>query len=110
MSDARISRREAAKRFFLASAAIAAPGWLATACSKEGGALTCTDAKGLTADETKMRTETLAYVEKSTDPAKTCKACALYKAAAEGQCGSCQLVKGPINPAGTCKSFAPKPT
>lgn len=104
MND-RMNRRDAAKRFFLASAALAAPGWVLTACG--GGELTCTDTKGLSPEDVQMRS-TLAYSDKATDAAKTCEKCQLYKPGAEKQCGGCNVLKGPIHPQGTCKSFAPK--
>ena len=69
--------------------------------------LVCTDTSGLTAEEAAVRT-TLAYVDKSPDPSKPCSGCALYKPAGEGQCGGCQVMKGPIHPEGTCKSWVKK--
>jgi hypothetical protein len=102
-----ISRREAGRRFFLTSATLLAPAWL-LACGKKE--LACVETTGLTADEIAVRTTTLAYVDKSPDPNKTCVKCQLYKPAAEGSCGACTVLKGPINPAGSCKSFAPKVT
>jgi hypothetical protein len=105
MGDTRMSRREAARQFFLMSAAIAVPGWLATACSKKE--LSCEDVSGLSADDKATRT-TNAYVDKAPDAVKTCAKCQLYKPGPEGQCAGCQLVKGPINPNGYCKSFVAK--
>ena len=70
---------------------------------------TCTDTSGLTEAEVTMRTQ-LQYVDESPDPEKLCSNCALYTAApAEGQCGGCTVVKGPIHPDGYCTSWAPKP-
>jgi hypothetical protein len=105
MGENRISRREAARQFFLMSAAIAAPTWLATACGKKE--FVCTDTAGLTPVEVTTRTQTLAYADKSAEPAKTCAKCQLFKPAGDG-CGTCTVIKGPINPGGSCKSFAPK--
>lgn len=96
-----IDRREALIGF---AAALIAPASL-LACGKK--ALVCTDTAGLSADESTART-TLGYVDQSTDPAKPCSGCQLYKAAGEGQCGGCGILKGPINPAGTCKSWVKK--
>ncbi len=107
MESPRISRRDAGRRFFLASATLLAPAWL-VACGKKE--LTCVDTIGLTPDEQAARLNTLAYVDKSPDPAKTCLKCQQYKPAAEGQCGACTVLKGPVNPAGNCKSFAVKVT
>jgi hypothetical protein len=70
---------------------------------------TCTDTSGLTEAEVTMRTQ-LQYVDESPDPAKVCSGCALFVApAAGGQCGTCQVVKGPIHPDGYCTSWAQKP-
>jgi High potential iron-sulfur protein len=107
MSSSTISRREAGKRLFLASATLLVPTWLATACSKKE--LACTDVSRLTPDESAMRT-TLAYLDAATDPSKKCSACQLFKPGQDGQCGACTVLKGPINPNGGCKSFAPKVT
>lgn len=107
MGDTRMSRREAARQFFLMSAAIAVPGWLATACGKKEQELSCTDTTGLSADDVATRT-TNAYVDKATDATKTCAKCQLFKPGPEGKCAGCQLVKGPINPNGYCKSFVAK--
>jgi len=106
MTDARISRRDAARRLLLASTALAVPGWLAGCGKKE---LACTDTGSITTDEANARTQVLQYVDHSMDPYKTCSGCQLFKPAAEGQCGACQVVKGPINPLGSCKSWVKKP-
>jgi len=107
MKDDTINRREAVRRFFLASAALAVPGWVALGCKSES--LSCASTAGLSADELKNRTETLAYTDASPDPSKLCEKCQLFTSGGEGQCGTCKLVKGPINPKGTCKTFVPKP-
>lgn len=85
-------------------ATLLAPSALLAGCKKT---LVCTDTTGLSADEIAARTA-LAYVDVSPDPAKPCSTCALYKPAGEGQCGGCQIIKGPIAPAGTCKSWVKK--
>jgi hypothetical protein len=105
MTHARISRRDAARRLLLSSTALALPTWL-VGCKKE---LACTDTSGLTPDEANARTQVMAYVDRSMDASKTCGGCQLFKPAGEGQCGACQVVKGPINPLGNCKSWVKKP-
>jgi hypothetical protein len=81
----------------------------ALGCSKKSAPLSCTDTTGLAAADLQARTA-LAYEDASTDPTKTCTKCLQYNAApAEGSCGTCKVVKGPINPNGSCKAFAPKP-
>ncbi len=68
----------------------------------------CTDLTGLTDAEIKMR-ETLQYVGKSPYPDKRCDNCQFWIPAAEGEvCGGCKILKGPINAAGHCTSWAAK--
>ena len=99
----RLGRRAAIEGLIgIGALSIGAP--LLAACSSE---LTCSDISDLSADDIKTRT-TNAYVDKSADPAKLCSGCKLYKPAGEKQCGGCQLVKGPINPKGNCKSWSAK--
>jgi hypothetical protein len=100
------------RRSFLARAAAlgavaVAGGALATGCTSGGGALTCTDTTGLAEADIAGRTA-LGYVDQSTDAAKNCLNCQLYTPAAEGQCGACSVVKGPIHPQGYCTAWAEK--
>ena len=83
----------------------------AVACSKSTpAALVCTDTSSLAPADVAIRTS-LAYVDTSTEPGKTCTTCQQFIApAAAGACGTCKVVKGPINPGGYCKSFVPKTT
>ena len=68
----------------------------------------CDDISGLSPEDAKVRTEAAAYTEVSMDPTKHCKDCAQYVGPPSGGCGTCKVVKGPINPGGSCKLFAPK--
>ena len=106
-----LGRRDAVRHLAIFAAAAVAPAWLATGCKGGDGAkaLACTDTTGLTPDEVNMRTN-LGYVEKGSDPAKQCTKCNFFKAGAPDACGSCTLIKGPINPSGNCKSFVVKAT
>lgn len=80
----------------------------APACKKVHAAFACTDTSGLSFDETNAR-KTLAYVDSSVDPKRTCVQCVQWVAAKEdGTCGGCKVLKGPVHPDGTCKSFAAK--
>lgn len=97
----RIDRREA---FVGMATVLIAPSAL-LGCGKK--ALSCTDTAGLSADEVNART-VLGYVDASGNPAKPCSTCQLYKPSAPDQCGGCQIMKGPVNPAGSCKSWAKK--
>ena len=79
-------------------------------CGKGKRALSCTDTSALTPADVQLRT-TLAYVDVSTDPNKTCTQCQQFIASpSPDACGTCKVVKGPINPKGNCKSFVVKPT
>lgn len=76
------------------------------ACGKKE--LSCADEGGLSADDVANR-KSLVYVDKTNDLSRACDKCVLYKAAAPNSCGGCTLVKGPINPQGSCSAFSPKP-
>lgn len=82
---------------------------LASGCRKGGGSnLVCTDVSKLSEAEKAARTS-LKYVDKSTEAGKSCSNCQLYKPAAQATvCGACTVLKGPINPAGHCASWAKK--
>ena len=101
MTKDKLSRREAMRGL-----AILAAGSALIACKKD---LSCVDTTGLSPEETATRT-TLEYVDKTPNAAKACDGCQLYKPAAPGACGGCTVVKGPINPKGTCKSWVQKQT
>ncbi len=99
------------RRVFLVRGATlgAAVGVTVTAlgCGGDEG-LNCNDTSGLTPPEQATRSN-LGYVEASPHgAAKNCLNCNFYTAAGENQCGSCTLVKGSINPAGYCNSWAEK--
>jgi hypothetical protein len=100
-----LSRREYLAKSLLFGVG-AALGLIHTACgSDRRKAFTCTDTTGLTPEELKTR-EALAYVDRTTDPNKTCSNCQLFEPAAEKQtCGGCTLVRGPFHPQGYCNSW-----
>jgi hypothetical protein len=93
----------------------AVPGVLSQACSGGGdggggGGLDCTDVSGLAPADVQMRTSQQ-YVEASTHGAQTCATCNFYQAPAQaGGCGTCQVIRGPINPAGYCNLFVARPS
>jgi hypothetical protein len=101
-----MARREALRHLAIFSAAAVVPGFLTSACSKK---LSCEDVSGLSPAELAMRRDTAAYAEASTDPAKKCSGCAQYEPKGADACGGCKVVKGPINPEGTCKLWVAKP-
>jgi len=78
---------------------------LASGCSKGPK---CDETGNLSADDVKLRTEVAGYAEVSTDPAKHCSACVQFTSAGKDSCGTCKVVKGPINPGGSCKLFVLK--
>lgn len=106
-----LSRRSFLRQSITVSALGIGAGLVLTACGKKsegGGATGCNDTSGLAEADKAMRT-TNAYVEAAADPAKACDKCQLYVAAAAGAaCGGCNVIKGPINPKGSCNLFAPK--
>lgn len=111
MSDPMMTSR---RSFLGKSLAVLASGAALAACGKKEApgpkALSCNDTTGLPPADLQMRT-TLGYVDASVQPGKQCGGCQLYKAApADGQCGACTVVKGPIHPAGYCNSWMAKAT
>lgn len=104
MENSKLSRRQ----FFVVGGA-AAVGVVVlggAGCSK-GGGVTCTDTAGLSEQEVATRNQ-LVYLDKAEDPNKTCDACRLFQPKGANQCGGCTVVKGPINPKGSCKAWAQK--
>ncbi len=111
------------KRSLVVVGAAASSGTILAACSESGGGesagsaapaepaapagLNCTDTTGVDPAAVQMRT-TLHYAETTADAARKCVDCALYTVGAAGACGGCAVIQGPINPDGTCDSFAPK--
>ena len=80
----------------------------ATGCSK--APLICTDTTGISPSDLTIRTS-LAYVDVSTEATKSCATCQQFLPnATPNTCGTCKVLKGPINPKGYCKSFVAKPT
>lgn len=107
--DTKISRRDVLTNA-AALGAFAAFG-ASAACSKSPAALNCTDISGLSPADVTVRTS-LAYMDVSTEVGKSCTNCQQFNPPPAGAnvCGSCKVVKGPINPKGYCKSFVAKPT
>jgi hypothetical protein len=65
----------------------------------------CTDVSQLTEAELTMRNQ-LKYVGHSEVEGQRCDNCQLYtKPEGGAPCGGCQIIKGPINPAGHCTSW-----
>jgi hypothetical protein len=103
--DEKISRRDALQRS-------AAFGLLATlgagACGKsEPRRLSCTDTTSLSAGDAQVRVS-LGYVDQSMEPGKSCSGCQQFLVGPPNGCGTCKVLRGPINPVGYCKSFVAK--
>ena len=70
----------------------------------------CSDLSGLSDAEKETR-ELYRYVADSPHEDKKCHICNYFiPPAAQAKCGTCQIVKGPINPDGYCTSFVKKIT
>jgi hypothetical protein len=110
--DAKMTRREMVKRSLFLGAATAAlgagalgGGLLGSGCG--GGELNCNNTAGLSSEDIATRTSNQ-YVERTMDAGKKCSGCNFYQGPAEGACGQCTVVKGPINPGGYCRLWVPK--
>jgi len=105
--DDKLSRRDVLQR----SAALGTLAILGgSACKNQPAPLACTDTTSLALADVQVR-QTLAYVDASPDPNKTCTNCQQFVAnPAVNACGTCKILKGPINPKGNCKSWVAKPT
>lgn len=102
MATKAFSRRELLSSTFRVSALVMLSG-----CSKKK-AFSCSSVDGLAAEDVLPRNK-LAYSDVAADPAKTCDACQQFVPAANGDgCGGCKIMKGPIHPGGSCRSFARK--
>lgn len=109
MSDSTVSRRD----FLMRCAALGAAGSVLSACggdsSTADGGGACSDVSALSPADAQQRqamAQTLNYVEETPIPEKRCDNCKFWQPAEGGAaCGGCQLIKGPINPAGYCTSW-----
>ena len=102
--DEKLSRREILRQ----SATFGALAAFAAACGKDRPkALSCTDTMSLSAADAQVRVS-LAYVDGSIEAGKSCSGCQQFIPAAPDACGTCKILKGPINPKGYCKSFVAK--
>ncbi|HEY3815815.1 MAG TPA: hypothetical protein VGL81_01530 [Polyangiaceae bacterium] len=105
--DEKMSRRFVLRQSAVFGAFVAFGG-AAAACNKPA-ALTCTDTSMLSPADAQVRTA-LAYVDTSVEAGKVCSGCQQFIPPPSAHtCGTCKVVKGPINPGGNCKSFVAKP-
>jgi hypothetical protein len=100
----RVSRRATLKILVAAPAALA----VLNACGKKDKPDSCTDVSALSDPDKTARTA-LQYTDASPQPDKRCSGCNLYQTPPEpSQCGTCQVIKGPIHPDGYCTSWVAK--
>jgi len=72
-----------------------------------GGASDCSDTSTLSPADAKMRTDQN-YLETSPDPQKLCSLCEQFVPPEKSGCGSCKVLKGTVNPKGSCNLFVKK--
>ncbi|MEZ4255064.1 MAG: high-potential iron-sulfur protein [Polyangiales bacterium] len=81
--------------------------WLLSGCGESKKELSCTDTSSVSATDLQLRTAQQ-YADKSPHADKNCANCNFYEAGAPDACGTCKVIKGPINPAGYCNAYAKK--
>ena len=76
-----------------------------SACNKKNNLL-CIDPEELSESEIGLR-RSLAYVEESKVPNKSCTHCAFFSSSSSGGCGACEMFKGgQVNPDGHCDAWS----
>jgi hypothetical protein len=68
-----------------------------------GGRVSC-DSPELSPEDARARADQN-YLDTGPDPAKHCDLCAQWTPGAESGCGGCKVLKGSINPKGSCNLF-----
>lgn len=99
----RMGRRGMLRRTVHLTVLASAAPMLLSACG--GGELECSDVSSLSAGDRTARAGAQ-YVDRATDASRRCDGCSFYQAGAAGQCGACTVVRGPINPSGSCQLWA----
>jgi len=111
MNESKIGRRDATRRALTVLGAVFVAPAARAACGGEvgggggDGQLSCTDTSGLEPAQVTTR-EQQAYVDHSPHADRNCANCRFYTAAGADECGSCQVVQGPIHPEGHCNLWA----
>lgn len=103
MSKETMSRRGALKRALTVVGSIALVPVI-KACGGDEEGLSCDDTAGLAPGDLATRTSN-GYVEQSREADKNCVNCQFWQGQAN-QCGTCTVVRGPINPQGYCNLWA----
>ncbi len=105
-----MQEKELSRRTALGWLAVAPAMTMLSACGKKTEPDSCQDVSALSDAEKTGRTA-LQYSDRSQLADKYCSICNFWRAPSDpAQCGSCQLVKGPIHPKGYCTAFAAKST
>jgi hypothetical protein len=100
----RLTRRQALQAGATASVLAGGGLFVLNACGSSGG-LDCSDTSGLTVAQVQARSA-VQYMESSPHADKKCDNCRFWQAARQANtCGGCQIVAGPIHPAGYCNSW-----
>ena len=105
MTKETLSRRAMLRRGVQLAMITSSPA-LIHGCSK--GTLECTDLAGLAQADKQLRA---AQNYKDVSPfgdERNCVNCEFFRSAGADQCGTCTVVKGPINPRGYCDSWVKK--
>lgn len=107
------SRRIFLRRVLSVGAAGMAAAGVLAGCGDGGGgeetAQAC-DTSGLSEQEMARR-EALKYVSQTPKPNQRCDNCQFWQPdQVEGTCGGCQILPGPVHPAGWCSSWVQGPT
>ena len=109
------TRRHFIKRVMGMSALLLGPAVIFSSCGNQPAAkkeqehkpTSCKDLEGVSKEEIEKRKK-LGYVDESPIPDNKCSNCKLYlPPAAEGDCGTCSLFKGPVEAGGYCTYYAP---
>ena len=105
--DDKLSRRAVLQKSAAFGVLAALGTGAAVACTRPTSQLSCADTTGLSSADVQVRIA-LGYVDVSMEPGKACAGCQQYLPGPTDACGGCKVLRGSINPAGYCKSFAPR--
>jgi hypothetical protein len=106
--DDKCSRRSALKVLGAVPLLASSASVMLAACGKKTEPDSCSDV-GALSDAEKMARSALQYTDRSTLADKRCELCNLFQKPPDpSQCGTCQVVKGPIHPKGYCTAFVAK--
>ncbi len=107
MGKETLGRREALRRALAVVGSVVLLPVIKACGGEEEEALSCNDTAGLSPADITTRTAN-GYVEHSQFTAKNCLNCQFFQDGQPNQCGTCTVVRGPINPQGYCNLWAAK--